>query len=214
MSSIHKQGNKPNWFCAFYDPEGFRRFRTTGTENPRVARNICSAIERASVLARQGKLSEQKGLKLIRETCAAIEEIDGRLAADAAMRTLKANVEEFVRIAGGELVTFTIRDWLTSWLADRTDASLATRAEYQRIASLFVTFLGTRADRPLAVLQPKQIEDFKADLSERVAPSTVNKAIKVLKASFGAAVAKRQLSSTRHSTSHRLKQRNRSAGRS
>jgi integrase len=193
VSSVHKQEGKPNWFCAFYNPEGFRGFRTTGTENRRIAEKICSAIERASTLARQGKLSEQKALKLIRETCTAIEEMHGKLAADAAMAHLKVSVEEFVKIAGGELVTYTIRAWLTSWLAGRTDASLATRVEYQRIVELFLTFLGTRADRPLAVLQPKQIEDFKGELSRRVAPSTVNKAIKVLKASFGAAVAKRQL---------------------
>lgn len=75
MSSIHKVNGKPNWFCAFYNPEGFRRFRTTGTENATVARTICVNVERASKLAQDNKLSNEKGLKLIRDTCSTIEEI-------------------------------------------------------------------------------------------------------------------------------------------
>ncbi|MGD0252109.1 MAG: tyrosine-type recombinase/integrase [Verrucomicrobiota bacterium] len=193
MASIHKVKGKPNWFCAFYNPEGFRRFRTTGTENAKIARTICVNIERASILAGDNRLSNEKGLKLIRDTCAAIEETHGKLAANRAHEILKTYIEEFIKIAGGELTTYTVRSWLDSWLAGRTDASKATLIEYRRIIDLFHKFLGTRADRPLTTLQTKQIEDFKLHLAERVAPSTVNKSIKVLKASFNNAVAKRQL---------------------
>ncbi len=193
MSSIHKQPGRPNWFCAFYDPEGFRRFRSTGTENAKIARTICVNIERAAALTRQGKLSNEKALKLVRETCAAIAETHGKLAADRAESVLKPAVEEFIRIAGGEFTSYTVRSWLDSWLAGRTDASKATLVEYRRIINLFLKYLGARADRPLTTLQPKQIEDFKQHLAERVGPSTVNKAVKVLKASFNNAVAKRQL---------------------
>jgi len=193
MSSIHKDGDKPFWFCHYYDPEGFRRKRSTGTENKRIATTICVNVERAAILAREGKLSHEKGLKLIRETCKAIEETHGRLAADRAHTVLKGFVEEFVKIAGGELTTYTIRLWLTSWLEGRTDASPATIVAYRGVIELFLKYLGARSDRPLTTLQPKQIEDFKAKLANRVAPSTVNRAIKVLKASCNNAVAKRQL---------------------
>lgn len=193
MASIHRQPGKPNWFCAFYDPEGFRRFRTTGTENPKIARTICVNIERASTLTRQGKLSNEKALKLIRETCNAIAETHGKLASDRAHEILKASIEEFIKIGGGEFTSYTIRSWLDNWLAGRTDASKATLLEYRRALDLFLKFLGTRADRPLTTLQPRQVEDFKTHLGTRVAPSTVNKAIKILKASFNNAVAKRQL---------------------
>jgi hypothetical protein len=193
MASIHKVKGKPNWFCAFYNPEGFRRFKTTGTTNIKIAKTICVNIERASKLAGDNKLSNEKGLKLIRDTCAAIEETHGKLAANRAHDILKTYIEEFVKIAGGELTSYTVRSWLDSWLAGRTDASKATLIEYRRIVALFHKFLGTRADRPLTTLQTKQIEDFKLHLAKRVAPSTVNKSIKVLKASFNNAVAKRQL---------------------
>src|SRR6185437_14975593 len=112
MSSIHRDGDKPNWFCHLYDPEGFRRNRTTGTRNAKVAARICGAMERASTLAKRGKLSNEKGLKLIRETRERIEEAHGRLPADSAERVLKGTVEEFVKIAGGELISYTTRAWL------------------------------------------------------------------------------------------------------
>jgi integrase len=193
MASIHRQPGKPNWFCAFYDPEGFRRFKSTGTEDAKVARTVCVNIERAAALARRGRLSNEKALKLIRETCAAITETHGPLAAEAARKVLTDMLEEFVRTAGGELVSYTIRTWLESWLASRTDASKATLIEYGRIVALFLKFLGSHADRALATLQPKHAEDFKTSLQSRVGPSTVNKAVKILKAAFNAAVAKRAL---------------------
>lgn len=96
-------------------------------------------------------------------------------------------------MAGGELTSFTVKLWLETWLAGKTNASKATRIEYQRIVDLFVKFLGTRADRPLATVQPVHVEQFKAHLAGRVGASTVNKAVKVLKGAFGSAVAKRQL---------------------
>jgi hypothetical protein len=193
MASIHKQSGRPNWFCAYYDPESFRRFQSTGTENAKVARIICAAVERASKLARENKLSNEKGLKLIRETCNVIEEGFGKLAANRAQKKLQGFVESFIKIAGGELTTYSIRSWLTTWMEGRTDARESTRADYQRVIKSFLIYMGTRADRALTTLQPKQVEEFKTQLMNRYSPSTINKTIKILKASFTNAVAKRQL---------------------
>ena len=193
MASINKSDSKPNWFCHYYDPEGYRRKRSTGTDNAKIARTICVNIERAAILTRQGKFSNEKGLKLVRETSAAIAETHGKLAADRAEMVLKSAVEEFIKIAGGEFTSYTIKSWLETWIAGRTDASKATQVEYKRIIGFFVKFLGARGERALTTLQPSQIEEFRADLAKRVAPSTINKAMKVLKASLSNAVAKRQL---------------------
>jgi len=193
MASIHKQDGKPNFFCAFYDPEGFRRFRSTGTSNARIARTICVNIERAATLARNGRLSNEKALRLIRETCSAIAENHGKLAGDRAHKVLKNALEEFVRIAGGELTSYTIADWFNSWIAGRTDASPATRRDYEDIINEFLKYLGSRAGRPLTTLQTKPIEDYKQRLLSRVSPSSVNKALKVIKACCNKAVRARQL---------------------
>jgi integrase len=193
MASIHKQSGRPNWFCAFYDPEGFRRFRSTGTEHAKIARTICVSIEHAATLTRQGKLSNEKALKLVREASAGIGETHGKLAGDRAETVLKTAIEEFIKIAGGEFTSYTIKTWLESWVTGRTDASKATQTEYKRVAELFLKFLGARGDRALTTLQPRQIEDFKANQNARVSASSVNKCLKVLKAAFNAAVKSRQL---------------------
>jgi integrase len=193
MASIHKENNKPNWFCHYYDPEGYRRKRSTGTENAKIARTICVNVERAAALTRQGKLSNEKALKLVRETCEAIAETHGKLAGTRAEAVLKPAVEEFIRIGGGEFTSYTVRGWLDSWIAGRTDASKATVIEYRRIIGLFLKFLGARSDRALTTMQPRQVEDFKTHLAKRVSPSTVNKGVKVLKAALNAAVKSRQL---------------------
>jgi integrase len=122
-----------------------------------------------------------------------IQESHGKIQADAAQGTIKASIEEFVKMAGGELEAYTVRTWLEAWLTGKTDASKATMIEYRRIVDLFLKFLGRRADRAIGTIQERQVEDFKASLVRRVAPSTVNKAVKVLKAAFAAAVNRRQL---------------------
>src|SRR5437899_996250 len=194
MSSIHRREEKSRfWQCAFYDPEGFRRQISAGTENPRIAKRVCSTMERLSDLCRNGRLSSQKALKVITQECGAIEDSHGKIQADCAHKVLKAVADEFVKTAGGELQSFTVREWLNSWLKGRTDASKATITEYQRGIDLFLKFLGARSDSPLSTLTATQIEKFKDRLKERVAPSTVNKTLKVLKASLSNAVARQQL---------------------
>ncbi len=193
MASIHKQEDKPNWFCAFYDPEGFRRFKSTGTEDRRAAQKICTEIDRASELARRGKLSNEKALRIIRETAASITETGGKLAGDQAQKVLQSTIQDFVALAGGELTTYTVAQWFTQWLASRTDASKATIITYDGIIKMFLRFLGARSNRALTTLETKQIEEFKNFLNGKVAPSTVNRAVKVIKAALNNAVAKRQL---------------------
>ncbi len=193
MSSIHREENKPNWFCHYYDPEGFRRKRSTGTDNATVARTICVNIERAATLTRQGRLSNEKALKLVRETCVAIGETHGKLAASRAESILKAAVERFIRIAGGEFTSYTIRTWFNTWLDSHTEASKATVIEYRHMVDMFLTFLGARADRALTTLENRQVEEFKVRLRKRVAASTVNKGVKVVRSALNAAVKNRQL---------------------
>ena len=193
MASIHREENKPNWFCHYYDPEGYRRKRSTGTTNEKIANTICLNIGHAADLTRNGKLSNEKGLKLVRETCAAIGETHGKLAASRAESVLKAAVEEFVRIAGGEFTSYTVRSWFNAWITSHTEASKATVKEYLHIVELFLTFLGARADRALTTLENRQVEEFKGYLKKRVAPSTVNKGVKVVKSALNAAVKSRQL---------------------
>jgi len=193
MASVHKQTGKPNWFCAYYDPEGFRRFRSTETEDKRIAKTICVTIDHASDLTRKNRLSNEKAMKMIREASAGIEETHGKLAGERAAKVLQSTLEGFVKLSGGELTAYSIKGWLTAWLNGRTDLSMDSKKRYQGAIDDVVKFLGARANKPLATLQDRQIEEFKSWLANRVALSTVNLALKVCKAAFNAAVVKRQL---------------------
>ncbi|MEI8290379.1 MAG: tyrosine-type recombinase/integrase [Verrucomicrobiota bacterium] len=193
MASIHREENKPNWFCHYYDPEGYRRKRSTGTTNEKIANTICLNVERAADLTRDGRLTNEKGLKLVRETCTAIGETHGKLAATRAESVLKSAVEEFIRIGGGEFTSYTVRSWFNTWMDGRTEASKATIVAYRRVVDMFLAHLGARADRALTMLEQRQVEEFKGYLKKRVAPSTVNLGVKVVKSALNAAVKSRQL---------------------
>ncbi|MCD6052752.1 MAG: integrase family protein [Verrucomicrobia bacterium] len=193
MASIHKQPNRACYYCAFYDPEGTRRFRSTGLEDKQVAKTVCAALERAAKLGRLGKLSNEKALKVVRDTRNTIEDTHGKILADRAEKAIRPVVEEFVKMAGGELTRYTIESWLDTWISGHTSASKTTLKAYTRLIEHFKEYLGTHARRALGTLHPSQIEEFKKHLLGRVGPTTVNHAIKALKAAFGKAVAQRQL---------------------
>ena len=157
-----QEKGKPNWFCATTTPKASAASVAPARRTPKSPARSALTVERAAALTRQGKLSNEKALKLVRETCDAIAETHGKLAANRAEAVLKPAVEEFIRIAGGEFTSYTVRGWLESWIAGRTDASKATVIEYRRIIEMFLKFLGARADRALTTLQPRQIEDFQS----------------------------------------------------
>lgn len=193
MASIHKQPNRACYYCAFYDPEGSRRFRSTGLEDKQVAKTVCTAIDRAAKLGRLGKLSNEKALKVVRETRNSIEDTHGKILADRAENAMRPVIEEFVKMAGGELTRYSVESWLDAWILGHTSASKGTLKAYQRMIDLFKEYLGTHGKRALGTLHPSQIEGFKQHLLGRVGPTTVNHALKALKAAFSKAVAQRQL---------------------
>jgi integrase len=151
------------------------------------------AVERAAKLGRLGKLSNEKALKIVRDTRNSIEDTHGKILADRAEKAMRPVVEEFVKMAGGELTRYSIESWLDTWISSHTSASQATIKSYTRLIGLFKEFLGSHAKRALGTLHPAQIEEFKKHLLGRVGPTTVNHALKALKAAFGKAVAQRQL---------------------
>lgn len=193
MSSIHKQAGRPCYFCAFTNPDGFRKFKSTRTEIKSAAKVICEAWEHGSALAKAGKLSNERALKLIRDAVRTIEEKAGPLAARRGEQAMKPIINDFVRLAGGSLEDFTVKSWLEHWLAGRTNASPATILEYRRSVDLFNQFLGAKADRPLSSVSNPMIEDYKGSLATRLAPSSVNKQLKIMRCAFKAAVVARQI---------------------
>jgi hypothetical protein len=70
MPSVHRQPGRPFWFCAFsiFNPEtrtSRRVFRSTKTSDKKQALEICRAWHKATLKARNGKLSVDAAREVI-----------------------------------------------------------------------------------------------------------------------------------------------------
>jgi integrase len=172
MPSIHRQTNRPFWFCAFsiYDPATNRRkrvFRSTKTSDRRQALEICRTWHRAALKARSGKLS-----------------------VDAAREVIAQGVSDVLMAASIEsLPSATIVSWCETWLqAKAIETEISSHARYARILERFTGFLGAKAKRDLATLQAIDITRFRDREAKELSRSTANLSVKVLRNCLSEAV--------------------------
>src|SRR5207248_9732924 len=117
MPSVHRQAGKPNWFCAFtirdsQTGENKRVFRSTKTRDKKQALEICRAWHKASLKARNGKLSAD-----------AAREIIARGVADV---FTAGNVES--------LPSASVKSWCETWTeAKAIETEESTHARYKRV---------------------------------------------------------------------------------
>lgn len=162
MASIHRRSGSPFFSCAFYLPDGRRTFRSTGTSDRRKALSICLEWEKASRVAREGRLTEARS----REVLADIFAI--------------ANQDR--------LPSITIKEYLTSWLAKK-EIEVAERSlsAYSKPVQAFIAFLGAKADKHIDILTSRDVVSFRGELAKRVRGVTVNKYMRILSSAWGAA---------------------------
>lgn len=167
MASLHKdpRGKSPFWYCAFYQPDGSRAFRSTKERNRAKALRICLGWEDA---ARQGK--------------------EKRLTEAQVRRVLSDIMEN----ATGERVQFySTRSWLDEWLKNREgSASATTMLRYKQVIRDFLEHLGDRAELTIAAVTHGDVVRFRDKLKVGGrAESTVNNTVKkVLNVPFAAAL--------------------------
>jgi integrase len=159
MASIHRKANSPYWHCAFYLPDGRRTLRSTGTTDKRKARGICIEWERASLSAKEGRLTEARA----RDTISSIYHI-------AHQETLSQS---------------TTKDFIASWLKGK-GATLAesSLAEYQVAARELLAHLGAKAAKHMDTITLRDLTSFRDSVAERVSGSTVNKIVKILRGAW------------------------------
>ncbi len=174
MASLHRQKGKPFWFCAYTDPEGVRRFRSTGTPDREQAEEICRTWARATDLGRRKTLTTDVAHDLVARTVADI--------------FLTANQEEMPRN--------TVRNWCEQWLeSKRIETAPTTVSRYEGILHRFYGFLDRKADRSIATLTAADVGRFRDRLAKELSTSSANLAIKTLRVCLGTAVKRELLTS-------------------
>ena len=159
MASIHKQANRPYWYCAFYQPDGTRAFKSTKKTKRSDAMAICVEWERAAKIGREGRLSENQARQVVADI--------------------------FMRANATTLPTSTTKEFLATWLSRKSlELAESSFVEYKRIAAQFLKYLGKKAERPIDTINAADIIGWRADLSERVAGGTVNKGLKILRGAW------------------------------
>jgi integrase len=159
MASIHKdpRGKSPYWYCAYVLPNGKRAFRSTKQTERKKALEFCLKLEKAAASARAGELSEIQARKIL----------------DDILESVGAS----------KLKTETVSAFVFNWLKGKELSVSANAARhYKKAVFKFVEFLGERANKPLAVLNARDIEGFRdLLLSSGVSPSTAQADLKIIR---------------------------------
>jgi integrase len=172
MPSIHKQPDRPYWFCAFsiFNPQTNRNkrvFRSTKTRDKKQALEICRAWHKAALQARNGKLS-----------------------VDAAREVIAQGVRDIFTAANIEsLPSDSIKSWCEIWLQTKAiEVDESSHARYKRVIERFIDFIGAKANRDLSTLQASDIARFRDREAKERARATANLSLKILRVCFGEAV--------------------------
>ncbi len=169
MATVHKTPASPNWLCYYTDRNGERRTKSTLTRNKREAERVCAKVQSIEDQARTGNLTEEKARRVI-------ERVVGEIMAES----------------GAPIERKTVREHFTSWLkAFESEQSEGTFIRYEGIVNNFLGFLGGKASCNLAALKVEDVERYRDTLQDRVAPSTVNTHLKVIRVALEKAVRQR-----------------------
>jgi integrase len=166
MATVHKLPGKYNWMCFYTDRNGARKCKSSLTGNKREAERICAKLQSIEDQARTGNITREK-----------------------ARRVIESVVNDIMRECGAPIERKTVRDHFLSWLkVFEAEQSTGTHTRYKGIIDSFLKFLGAKASRTLADLNSDDVQRYRDDLQDHVAPATVNTHLKVIRVGLEGAV--------------------------
>jgi integrase len=159
MASIQRRRGSEIWTAFFRDENGQQHCRSTETTERKLAQRVADQFEAAA----------QK-----RRTLAQLQRV----------------LAEMHELVNGEPVNsrLSVRAFISEWLELRApEIAMPTSDFYKSSAEKFISFLGERADAPLASVTKRDLVDYRNLLAQSLAPRTVNHRLKFLKMIFKAA---------------------------
>lgn len=158
MASLWKHPESRYWFACFTAADGRRLKRSTKATDRPTAQRLADEYEAA---ARRKRTARQA-------------------------RAVIADLHE--RITGEALPDTTLRAFVKEWLERKApETTPATLTFYRSALTKFMTFIGDRADVPLAEITAKEITAFRNHETKTLAGKTVNHDLKCLRSLFKAA---------------------------
>ena len=162
MASLRKHPRSPFYFACYTLPDGRRTQRSTGTNDKRKALCIALKYEHAALEAAAGRFVESRARKVI-----------------AHIYTL-ANTDV--------LPNSTTRAFFKTWLERKSlEADEGTQQRYSGIAKQFLDHIGSKADADIKKITPTNVAEFRDTIAKRLAASTVNLMLKILRSAFAVA---------------------------
>jgi integrase len=199
MASLRQKENSPYWFACFSLPDGKRTQRSTGVpiggiQCPDTKRlgetlgELLGAKIQITPKDNEKSLSSREARRLAERIADQFEDaaLAGKRFTEARARKTISDIYEISN--SDKLESATTGEFLDRWLAKKElEADPNTHTRYASIIKDFKTFLGTKAQRDITSIKPKDFGDFRDEMAKRLAPATVNLAIKILRGAFEAA---------------------------
>src|SRR5947208_10726630 len=155
MASIRQREGTKFWFACITLPNSRRVQRSTKETNRKRAQQIADKWESAT----RGRVT--------------------------ARQTQKVIADLYRDITDQRLVFPTVREYFDAWVArKKPETAPSTHRFYHDKARGFLSWLGKRADEQISLIDRQDILDFRAAELKRVAPRSVNHAIKFLRMVF------------------------------
>jgi integrase len=107
---------------------------------------------------------------------------EGRLSETAARQVI---ADIFARANSSALPSSNVKEFLASWQARKgLEVADSSFVEYQRVAALFLEYLGKKAGKPIDAITANDVSGWRAELAKRVSGATVNKSLKIMRAAW------------------------------
>jgi integrase len=155
MASVRKKGGSKYWFGCFVMPDGRRVQRSTKSKDKMEALQIALSWEKAT---RQRATVEQS----------------------------KKVIASIVKIVHGDVASDeSVSTYFDRWVKRKAvEVGKNTADRYKNCLENFTTYLGSRANNPLAEIVATDLAKWRDGLASKIAPGTVNVYLKVVRSAF------------------------------
>lgn len=164
MATLYKQPKSPNWFAQYFNAEGRRVSKTTGTPEKREARRIAATYEAAE----QEKRSGQKHLP---RAFSAVIEAAAREAASGELTLARAEdlIVKLHRLANPEFRIVSLAEHLAAWVdGQRAHVSEKSIKVYEDMKRRIVAALGPKvANGPVGDLTQEHVTNAITEITKQ-----------------------------------------------